>query len=109
MLASEVRIPASTTMPRLTAMPASLARPALGLMPTAITTSVAGTTLPSASSPEGDLVGMTGEVTRVDDDGTVTVRLRGLNYPVTTSGEHLSLFAKRQSAGRRKQLFDKPD
>jgi hypothetical protein len=47
---------------------------------------------------EGDAIGMTGEVTRVNDDGTVTVRLHGLHYPVTTTGEHLSMIAKRQPA-----------
>jgi hypothetical protein len=52
---------------------------------------------------------MTGEVTRVNDDGTVTVRLHGLHYPVTTTGERLSLIAKRQPAGGRKTLFEKPD
>jgi hypothetical protein len=54
--------------------------------------------------------GMAGEVTRVHNDGTVTVRLHGLGYPVTIGSEHLSLVAKRKAEpGRRKLLFDKPD
>jgi hypothetical protein len=59
---------------------------------------------------EGDTVGMTGEITHVHDDGTVTVRVQGLGYPVTIVSEHLSLVAKRRpEPGRRKPLFDKPD
>ena len=45
----------STTMPRLTSSPASLARPMFGRMPTAMTTSVAGMTVPSASSTPSTL------------------------------------------------------
>ena len=45
-----------------------------------------------------------------DDDGTVTVRLHGFGTPITTSGEHLSLVAKKKAEpGRRKKLFDVPD
>ena len=32
---------------------------------------------------EGDTITMTGEVTRMNDDGTVTVRLLGYDVPVT--------------------------
>jgi hypothetical protein len=64
----------------------------------------------AAKLAEGDTVAMTGEVTRVHNDGTVTVRLHGLGYPVTIGSEHLSLVAKRKAEpGRRKLLFDKPD
>src|SRR5262245_4559483 len=63
----------------------------------------------AAKLSEGDTIAMQGEVTHVHDDGTVTVRLYGLNYPVTTTGEHLSLVAKRQPAGRKKPLYDEAD
>jgi hypothetical protein len=64
----------------------------------------------SSKLSEGDTISMTGEVTRVNDDGTVTVRLHGFEYPITTRGEHLALVAKRTAKpGRRKALFDKPD
>ena len=44
------------------------------------------------------------------DDGTVTVRLHGFRTPITTSGEYLSLVAKRKpEPRRRKPLFDVPD
>ena len=53
---------------------------------------------------EGDTISMTGEVTLVHDDGTVTVRLHGYDVPLTTRGEHLSLVAKKKAEpGRRKQ------
>jgi hypothetical protein len=63
MLGSEVRMPSSTTMPRLVAMPASLAIAAFGRMPTAMTTSVAARMVPSSSSDALDLA--------VADDGLV--------------------------------------
>ena len=53
---------------------------------------------------EGDTISMTGEVTIVHDDGTVTVRLHGYDIPLTTRGEHLALVVKRKQ--RRKQLHD---
>jgi len=43
---------------------------------------------------EGDTIAMQGEVTRVHDDGEVTIRLIGYDIPITTRGEHLSLVAK---------------
>jgi hypothetical protein len=43
----------------------------------------------------GDSVGMTGEVTIVHDDGSVTVRVLGIGSPVTIGTEHLSLIASR--------------
>jgi len=43
----------------------------------------------------GDSVSITGEVTIVHDNGTVTVRVLGLDYPVTIGTEHLSLIASR--------------
>ena len=59
---------------------------------------------------EGDSIAMQGEVTRINDDGTVTVRLIGYDCAITTRGEHLSLVAKKKAEpGRRKKLFDKPD
>ena len=57
-----------------------------------------------AKLSEGDTVGMAGEVTIVHDDGSVAVRLHGFGTPITTSGEHLSLVAKRKpEPGRRKR------
>ena len=38
----------------------------------------------AAKLSEGDSIAMQGEVTRINDDGTVTVRLHGFDYPVTT-------------------------
>ena len=43
---------------------------------------------------EGDTVSMTGTVTIVHDDGTVTVWLHGYSIPITTRGEHFNLIAK---------------
>lgn len=48
---------------------------------------------------QGDTVGLTGEVTHVHDDGTVTVRLHGYDFPITTRGEHLQLVAKKKPEG----------
>ena len=65
-----------------------------------------------AELPSGEPIpfGMTGEITRINDDGTVTLRLHGFDYPITTRGEHLSLVAKKKTEpGERKKLFDKPD
>ena len=39
-----------------------------------------------SSLSEGDTITRQGEVTRVNDDGTVTVRLHGYDYPTTTRG-----------------------
>ena len=52
---------------------------------------------------------MQGEVTKVHDDGRVTVRLTGFDYPITTRPEHLNMTAKYRPPKRGKQLFDKPD
>ena len=46
---------------------------------------------------EGDTVGMTGEVTYLHDDGRVTVRVHGFDYPITIRAERLSLVAKGKS------------
>jgi hypothetical protein len=46
---------------------------------------------------EGDTVGMTGEVTHLHDDGRVTVRVHGFDYPITIRAERLSLVAKGKS------------
>jgi preprotein translocase subunit YajC len=63
-----------------------------------------------AKLTEGDTVGLTGEVTRINDDGAVTVRLHGFGTPITLRAEHLSLVAKKgPNSKRRKPLFDKPD
>jgi hypothetical protein len=64
-----------------------------------------GTAMPKLS--EGDTVSMTGEVTLVHDDGTVTEWLPGYDVPVRTQSGHLSLFAKR--SGKAKRLRDVPD
>ena len=37
----------------------------------------------SSNLTEGDTVGLTGEVTMVHDDGTVTISLHGYVYPLT--------------------------
>ena len=47
---------------------------------------------------EGDTIAMQGEVTRVHDDGEVTIRLIGYDIPITTRGEHLSLVAKAKAS-----------
>jgi hypothetical protein len=41
----------------------------------------------SSKLSEGDTVGLTGEVTMVHDDGSVTVRLHGYGVPVTIGAE----------------------
>ena len=43
----------------------------------------------------GDTIGMSGEVPIVHDDGNVTLRLNGYDFPVTTRPEFLTLIAKR--------------
>ncbi len=48
---------------------------------------------------EGDTVGMTGEVTLVHDDGTVTVRLHGYDYR-SRCAPSISLIAKFKKGGR---------
>ena len=64
----------------------------------------------AAKQSEGDTISMMGEFTLVHDDGQVTVRLHGFGTPITTTGEHLSLVAKRKpEPRRRKPLFDVPD
>jgi hypothetical protein len=45
---------------------------------------------------EGDTIAMRGEVARINEDGTVTVRLLRYDIPVTTRGEHLDLMAKKK-------------
>ena len=50
----------------------------------------------AAKLSEGDTITMTGEVTLVHDDGTVTVRLHGYDVPVTTRGEHLRSSRRRR-------------
>ena len=59
---------------------------------------------------EGYTVGITGEIAIVHDDGSVTLRLRGYDIPITTRGEHVSLIAKRKAEPvRRRPLRDMPD
>lgn len=48
-----------------------------------------------------DTIAMQGEVTRINDDGTVTVHLHGFDYPITTRGEHLQLIEKKPGAKNR--------
>ena len=55
---------------------------------------------PEGSLGEGDTVGMTGEVVLVHEDGKVTIRLQGYDYPMNVRSEHLSLITKRGSAKR---------
>ena len=50
---------------------------------------------------EGDSVSLAGEITHVLDDGRVTVRVHGFDYPITLRSEYVSLLAKRQSPKRR--------
>ena len=54
----------------------------------------------AAKLSEGDTVGLTAEISLVHDDGTVTIRPHGFDYPITLRGEHLSLIAKRRSKQR---------
>jgi hypothetical protein len=49
---------------------------------------------------EGDTVSMQGEVMIVHADGSMTVRVHGLHYPVTIGSEHLVLVAKKKAAQR---------
>ena len=58
---------------------------------------------------EGDTVSMDGEVTRLNDDGTITVHLHGYGTPVTTRAEHLTLITHGKPNRRTKPLFDAPD
>ena len=50
----------------------------------------------AAKLSESDTVGLTAEISLVHDDGTVTIRPRGFDYPITLRGGHLSLIAKRR-------------
>ena len=43
---------------------------------------------------ENDTISMTGEVTLIHDDGTVTMRLHAYSLPITTTGEHLRPVAR---------------
>ena len=64
----------------------------------------------AAKLSEGDTIAMQGEVTLVHEDGSVTVRLHGYSVPITTTGEHLSLVAKKRAEPEsRKPLYDKPE
>ena len=56
---------------------------------------------------EGDTISVTGEVTLVHGDGTVTVRLHGYDVPLTRRGEHPSLVAIRKAEPGRRN--DEPD
>jgi len=58
---------------------------------------------------EGDTVSMQGEVMIAHADGSITVRVHGLHYPVTIGSEHLALVAKKKAARRTRGLFDKQD
>ncbi len=61
---------------------------------------------------EGDTVGMQGEVSRVHDDGRVTVHLHGYGTPVNVLSEHLTLIAKKRPEPKvrpKKGFFDAPD
>ena len=44
---------------------------------------------------EGDIVGLTAEITRVHANGIVTIWLKGYEYPLAVRVEHLSLIAKK--------------
>ena len=55
---------------------------------------------------EGDTISMTGEIAHVHDNGTVTVRVHGFDYPLTMRAEHLSLVAKSSAPKRKRPLFD---
>ena len=49
----------------------------------------------AGSLGEGDTVSLTGEVVLTHDDGKVTIRVQGYEYPLTIRAEHLSLIVKR--------------
>jgi hypothetical protein len=55
------------------------------------------------SLQEGDTIAMQGEVTKIHDDGQVTVLLRGYVVPITTRGEHLNLVAAKKRQGESKR------
>ena len=56
-----------------------------------------------AKLSEGDTVGLTARSSCIDD-GAVTIRPHGFDYPITLRGEHLSLIAKRRS--KRRPAYD---
>ena len=59
---------------------------------------------------EGDRVVLSAEVAVIHVDGSVTLRLDGYDYPVTTRAEFLTLIAKQPRVpGRRRRLWDRPD
>ena len=51
--------------------------------------------LTKATLNEGDIVGLTAEITRVHANGIVTIWLKGYGYPLAVRVEHLSLIAKK--------------
>ena len=53
-----------------------------------------------AKFSEGDTVGMTGEVSIVHDDGTVTLLLPGYDIPLTTRAEFLEPDREEEARGR---------
>jgi hypothetical protein len=55
---------------------------------------------------EGDSVGLHGEITRIHDDGRVTIRVHGFDYPITVRSEHVNLTAKHRAQRRSKPLYD---
>ena len=55
---------------------------------------------------EGDTIAIQGEVSAIHDDGRVTVRLVGFDYPITTRGEHLSLVTKKLGTKRKAKNDD---
>ena len=67
-----------------------------------------GMAMANSKLTEGDTFGLTGEVTMVHDDGTVTISLHGYVYPLTLRGEHLSLIAK-SKAKRSRPGYDEHD
>ena len=55
---------------------------------------------------EGDSVALQGEIAHVHDNGTVTIRVHGFDYPLTIRSEHVSLVAKTRTPKRSRPLFD---
>jgi hypothetical protein len=50
---------------------------------------------------EGDSISMQGEVSRIHEDGRVTVWLNGYGLPLTTPSKHICLVAKKRKGKSR--------
>ena len=62
---------------------------------------------PRGALDEGDPVDLTGEMFVVHEDGTVTVRLRGYDYPLTLRASSAHLTAVAGAAGLLRRAANK--